>query len=145
MSLETIQHHWALLCAGAIAFAALLFIVLRLLHDSARARLGRSAGELRRKEKAARKAGKRVARLRTRLGRLRARGESVVPRRLEEAQGRLEDCVALQKIADDQVLIARNQVREIIVEDFPPKRHEALRRRLLPQDSQSNAPFTMDN
>ena len=42
-----------------------------------------------------------------------------------------------------QVLVARNLVRQIIVEEYPPKRQEALRRRLLPETSRGDKPFTM--
>ena len=50
---------------------------------------------------------------------------------------------ALQKVADDQVLIARNEVRQIIVAEYPPRRQEALRRQLLPEDSGPGMPFSM--
>ena len=37
----------------------------------------------------------------------------------------------LQKLIDDQLLIARNNVRLLITEEYPPKRHEAMRSKYL--------------
>ncbi len=56
----------------------------------------------------------------------------------------LEDARALQKIAADRVLIARNQVREIIVHEYPPKRHTAMRSKYLSQDEADPKPITME-
>ena len=107
--------------------------------------MGARVRELRGCEQAmarARRAAEKAAR---RLARLRAKAASVKPRRVQEAEGALEDARALQKIAEDKVLIARNHVRKLIVEEYPPTRHEALRRRLLPADEPEGTPFTMDN
>ena len=71
------------------------------------------------------------------------RASKTKPRVIDEARGCLEDARALQKVADDQVLIARNEVRQIIVAEFSPRHQEVLRRRLLPQDSGADTPFTM--
>ena len=68
----------------------------------------------------------------------------LTPRSIAEAAGALEDARALQKIAEDQLLIARNHVRKIILEEYPPQRHEALRQRFLPADEGDSKPFTMD-
>ena len=37
----------------------------------------------------------------------------------------------MEKLIDDQLLIARNNVRMLILEEFPPKRHEAMRSKYL--------------
>ena len=143
MSFQDAQQYWALLLAGGIAAGVLVFIGLRLLQDSARGRLAAEVGSLRKQEKAARKAARSARKALARLEKLRSRAARVKPRLVEEARGRLDDARALQKIADDQVLIARNHVRKIIFEEYPPKRHEALRRRLLPEATADNKPFTM--
>ena len=143
MNLENAQQYWALLVAAAIAAGVLIFIGFRLLQDSARGRLAAEVGKLRDREKAARKAARRASRARKRLDKLRSRADKVKPRLVEEARGRLEDAEAMQKIADDQVLVARNLVRQIIVEEYPPRRQAALRRRLLPEAAGANKPFTM--
>lgn len=143
MSFANADQYWALLAATAIAAGVLVFIGLRLLQDSARGRLAAEVGNLRKRERTARKAARVARKARGKLDRLRSRAEAVKPRLVEEARGRLEDAQALLKIADDQVLVARNQVRTIIVEEYPPKRHEAMRRRLLPDAAGENKPFTM--
>ncbi len=135
MDFEHAQQYWALLIAGGIAAAVLVFVGFRLLQDSSRGRLAAEVGELRKREKAARKATRAVNKAQARLAKLRSKAETVKPRHVDEARGRLEDAEALKKIADDQVLVARNKVRTIIVEEYPPKRHEVLRRRLLPESA----------
>lgn len=137
------QQYWALLVAGVIAAAVLVFIGVRLLQDSSRGRLAAEVGKLRKQEKAARKAFRAAAKARRKLEKLGARADSVKPRIVEEARGKLADAEALLKIADDQVLVARNLVRQIIVEEYPPKRHEAMRRRLIPEIAREEKPFTM--
>ena len=143
MTAQFFQQHWALFAASVIAGAVLLFVLVRLVQDSARGRLAAAVGELRAREKAARKAATRVRKAKRRLERLRARADSTKPRTLDEAAGSLADASALGKITDDQVLVARTKVREIIVAEFSPRRQEALRRRLLPEDSSPGMPFSM--
>ena len=143
MSFANADQYCALLAAAAIAAGVLVFIGLRLLQDSARGRLAAEVGNLRKRERAARKAARVAREAQGKLDRLRSRAETVKPRLVEEARGRLEDAQALLKIADDQVLVARNQVRTIIVQEYPPKRHDAMRRRLLPEAEGENKPFTM--
>ena len=140
MDVENAQQYWALLAATAIAVGVLVFIGFRLLQDSARGRLAAEVGQLRKREKAARG----VVKAERKLDKLQSRADSVKPRLVKEARGRLEDARALQKIADDQVLVARNLVSKIIVEEYPPKRHDALRRRLLPEAATKSGPFTMN-
>jgi len=144
MDVENAQQYWALLAATAIAVGVLVFIGFRLLQDSARGRLAAEVGQLRKREKAARKAARGVVKAERKLDKLQSRADSVKPRLVKEARGRLEDARALQKIADDQVLVARNLVSKIIVEEYPPKRHDALRRRLLPEAATKSGPFTMN-
>lgn len=138
MDFENAQQYWALLAAAAIAAGVLIFVGFRLLQNSSRGRLAAEVGTLRKKEKAARKASRAATRARSKLDKLGGRSESVKPRIVEEARGRLADAEALLKIADDQVLVTRNRVRTIILEEYPPKRHEVMRRRLLPDAAAEN-------
>jgi hypothetical protein len=140
---QHLVQYWALLAAGVIAMAVLLFVLVRLVQDSARGRLAAAIGQLRAREKAARKAARRARRAAGKLERLRARSESAKPRLIDQAEGSLQDADALRKIADDQVLVARTEAREIIAAEFPPKRQAALRRRLLREDPVKDQPFTM--
>ena len=47
--------------------------------------------------------------------------------------------------SDDKVLIAQNHVRKIILEEFPPKRHESLRAKILPDAALDKRPFTIES
>jgi hypothetical protein len=76
------------------------------------------------------------------LDRLERRADSVTPRRLREAAEAVQDAEALLKIAADQVLVAENHVRKIIVDEFPPRHHARMRSRYLPGDRQEGKPFT---
>ena len=73
---------------------------------------------------------------------LRAKRESAKPRHVQETTEALEDAQALLKIAEDQVLIAANHVRKLILEEFPPTRQEQLRSKYLPDSAPDSKPFT---
>jgi len=143
MTAEYLQQHWAIVAASVIALAVALTAALQAVMGSRRVRLNARLADLQKREKEAAKAGRAVERMSRKLERLQRRAHSVKPLRIQETAGELEDARALQKIADDQVLIARNQLRRIIVEEFPPKRHEGLRRRYLREDHSDPKPFTM--
>jgi hypothetical protein len=144
MTLDYLSRNWALVAASVLGTAVLLFVAFRAYQDSAKGRLQAKARQLRAREQDARAACKAVDKAVASLDRLRAKADSARPRRVEEASGALEDARALQKIADDQVLIARNHVRKIILEEYPPKRHESMRTRYLGQDAGDQKPFTME-
>jgi hypothetical protein len=55
----------------------------------------------------------------------------------------LQDARALAKIANDQVLVARNLLRKHILEEYPPKRHAVLRARYLGAEEIEKKPFIM--
>ena len=131
MTIDFVQHYWALLGGSVIGLAVVLFSCWRVWKDSARGRLGAEVrrlelarAEVRKHERAGRKAE-------ARLKRLKSRSESVKPRLIEETAEALSDAKALVKIAGDQVMVAETRVRTIISEEFPPRRHEDLRRRYL--------------
>ena len=131
MTIDFVQQYWALLGGSVIGLAVVLFLSWRVWQDSPRGRLG---SELRRLEQARaevrkhERAGKKAE---ARLERLKARSESVKPRLIEETAEALGDANALVKIAGDQVMVAETRVRTIISEEFPPRRQEDLRRRYL--------------
>lgn len=144
MMLEILGKYWALVAASVLGTAIVLFVLFRIHEDSGRGQLLARIRELRAREREAKRARKAVDKAAARLERLRARADSVKPRHGQEASEVLEDARALQKIADDQVLVARNHVRKIILEEYPPKRHAAMRARYLPQDEVDQKPFTME-
>jgi len=135
MSPEFLTKNWALVAASVLGTAILLFVLLRAYQDSSRGRFKAAVGLLRKQEQEARAARKAVDKATTKLERLRANAASVKPRHVQEASESLEDTHALLKIADDQVLVGRNQVRKLIVEEYPPRRHEAMRDRYLGQET----------
>jgi len=144
MMLDILGKYWALVAASVLGTAILLFVLFRLYEDSGRGRLQGRVTELRVRERKAKKARKAVSKAAARLDRLRARADSIKPRHGQEASEALEDARALQKIADDQVLVVRNHVRKIILEEYPPKRHAAMRARYLQQDEADQKPFAME-
>ena len=142
MTLAELQQHWALLGAAAVGAAVLLFAAWRAWLDSSRGRLRAARRRLLRKRREAAQCLRAEERAKAKLEGLAGRSESVKPVRLQAARDALEDAEALLKIARDQVLIAENHVRKIIVEEFPPKRHERLRRRCLPGEGEDGKPFS---
>lgn len=142
MTLDFLQQHWALFIAGSLATAVLLFAAWRAWLDSRRGRLAVARKRLRARIREARKIRRAGGRATVRLDRLVSKSDSVRPSRLEEATDAVRDAQALLKIANDQVLIAENHVRKIIVEEFPPKDHERMRSRYLPGEQEDGKPFT---
>ncbi len=142
MAFTFVEQHWALVAASIVAWAVLLFAGWRAWQDSARGRLRSARRELRDKYRAAQRQRKAVRKLSALLDELETKAESVKPRRLRETAEAVQDAEALLKIAGDQVLIAENHVRKIIVEEFPPNRHERMRSRYLPGETQDGKPFT---
>lgn len=142
MTLANLQQHWALVGASVLATALLLFVVWRAWLDSPRGRLAVARRHLHAALNTARKRQQEARRLAGRLHRLEATSESVKPIRLKEAAEAVQDAEALLKIATDQVLIAENHVRKIIVEEFPPNRHERMRSRYLPGERADGRPFS---
>ena len=120
MTLEYATTHWALLSASVLGLAVVMFVVWRIWLDSARGQLRGALRTLRQAE----------------------RDATCQPSRLQEAAGTAQDAEALLKIAADQVLIAENHVRRIIVEEFPPKRHETMRSKYLREVDDAGRPFS---
>jgi uncharacterized protein HemX len=135
MSIELLAKNWALVAASVLGTGILLFVLFRVFQDSSRGRLNAAVGTLKKREREARAARRSVDKAAGKLERLRSKAESVKPRHAQEVSESLEDARALLKIADDQVLVARNHVRKAIVEDYPPKRHEAMRDKYLGQET----------
>jgi hypothetical protein len=129
-------RNWALLLAALLAVIVFLFVAYHLYRQSAQARLGAALDRLRAGERKAAAAKRALAKASARLEKLRSRAASVRPRVLEEASEAVEDARLARKNADDQLLVARNEMRMAIVEEYPPKRHAALRRHYLGEQDQ---------
>ena len=131
MTLEIITRYWALVIASVLGTGVLLFVLYRLYEASPRGRLNSNVRVLRSMKMAALQAQRRLDKASERLARLQSRAESSKPRLVSEADEALQDARALKKIADDQVLVAQNHVRNVILEEFPPNRQDGLRNRHL--------------
>ncbi|MGI9225071.1 MAG: hypothetical protein ACR2QX_11375 [Woeseiaceae bacterium] len=142
MTHEFATTHWALLSASVLGLAVVMFVLWRLWLDSARGQLHVAVRRLREANLQGHKQRLAVENLTATLNRMLARADSVKPRRVQETREAVQDAQALLKIATDQVLIARNHVRRVIVEEFPPRRHEAMRNKYLGNDEDPGVPFS---
>jgi hypothetical protein len=124
-----IQSNWALLLAAILVLPACIVVVRTVLSRSARGKLHSAINELRRASREFHKAERRLALLKRREDSLRQRAAKVIPRELQESVEQRGDADALLKIAGDRLLIARNHVRRIILEEYAPHRQERLRRK----------------
>ena len=117
----------------ALVFASpiVIFVLYRALIDSGWGQLRVSARQLKFRYRGANDAQKAVNKAVAKLEKLRAKSDSVKPRLVREASEALDDARALCKIAEDQVLIAETHVRNLIVDEYPPQQHEALRHKYL--------------
>lgn len=140
--LDFLIRNWALVIASVLVTAISLFVLYRAFSDSAQGQLMRHVRTLDERYRHAERAQQAVNRAASKLEKLRAKAVSVKPRHGQEAAEALEDARSLLKIAEDQVLIAENHVRKIIVEEYPPKRQEALRGRYLKRPEDTGKPFT---
>jgi len=131
MTLELVTRNWALVVASVLGTAILMFVLFRLYTDSPRGRLRRCVRTLRVKQAAAGKTRRQLGAAQRRLAHLQARAALIKPRLVSAADEAVQDAQMLQKIADGQVLIAIKQVREVILEEFPPNRHDVLRNKYL--------------
>ena len=137
-----LEQYWAPVVGSIVGSAALMFAAWRAWRDSPRGRLAAARRRLRTAWLAVGRRQKALHQASTRLAGLERKAESVRPRRLEETAEAVQDARALLKIAGDQVLVAENHVRKIIIEEFPPKRHERMRSRYLPRERAKCKPFS---
>lgn len=131
MTIEFATQHWAALFAALLGLGILLFVLYRVSVDSARGQLRGKVRTLKSRHRDLRRAEKTVSKAAAALKNLQAKSARVKPRHVQEASEALDDARSLMKIASDRVLIAENHVRKVIVEEFPPKRQDALRNQYL--------------
>ena len=142
MSLQTLTAYWAPLAASVIGVALLLFVAWRIWLQSPRGQLSEAKSRLKTREREADRARRVLEKSASVLVSMEARADSVRPSRLQDAREAVEDARALAKIAHDQLLIAENLLRKVIIEEFPPRRHESMRRRYLRSDEERAKPFS---
>jgi hypothetical protein len=131
MTMHLLTQNWALVAASVMSLAILLFVLYRLYEASPRGRLGAHVAVLRKHKNEVTQAETRLAKASEKLSALRSRADTTKPRLLSEAEEAIQDAQSLQTIAGDQVLRAKKRVRQVILEEFPPKRHDGLRNKYL--------------
>ena len=139
-----IREFWAPTLASVIIVAVLLFVLHRAWLGSRRGRLGRLVAELRDTRREAARAASEADSAARRLGKLEKRTASVAPQKLDEARERLGDAERLCQIRSDQLKVSENRLRRLILEEYPPKRHETLLRRFKVPVHADTRPFTFD-
>ena len=142
MDIDALRQNWGLLVAIGLMLVVAVSIAVVVYRRSSSGQLRQVVKSLRVAERRVRDARSNVDAAERRLARLRERAASTKPRVVEEAKGALADARALDKIANDQLLIAANHVRRVIYEEFPPTKHEKLRRTYLPGDRSDERPFS---
>ena len=141
---ELLTQYWALAAALAIA-GIVAIVVLRLLwRNSRRGRLKALVKERRQCRNMAIDANKRYNKARRKLNKLDARADKVPPKSLDEARGLTEDAARLCQIRSDQLKVVENKLRQLIVEEYPPTRHDRLRKRFDLAEHAQSGPFTFD-
>lgn len=131
MTMQLVTQNWALVAASVLGLAILIFVLFRLYEASALGRLSAHAAVLRKHNNEVARAETRLSKASERLSELRSKADIIKPRLLSEAEEAIQDAKSLQQIAADQVLRAEKVVRDVILEEFPPKRHDGLRNKYL--------------
>ncbi len=134
MSVEFLIRNWALVAASILGTGILMFVLLRLYRESDRGQLGHRVRVLQGRYKDVARAQKGLDMASERLDALRKNAPTVKPRHVEEAGEAIEDARMLLNNANDQVLIAEKDVRQLILDEYPPNQQDALRRKYLGAD-----------
>jgi hypothetical protein len=142
VDIDFLTRHWGLVVAVALLCIVGVIVIVALMRRSRSGLLrSRFRGVRAARDELAR-AERTLASRKHRLERLEARADRVRPREIDEVRGQLDDAASLVRIRSDQLMVAENQLRKLIFKEFPPARHEALRRRYLPEDVEDGRPFT---
>ena len=134
MTVDLIIRNWALVVAGILATGILMFVLVRLYRESDRGQLGNRVRALQGCYKEVARAQKGLDKASERLDELRKKASTVKPRHVEEAGEAVEDALLLLNNANDQVLIAQKNVRQLILDEYPPNQQDALRQKYLAAD-----------
>lgn len=136
------KENWALFGALAVALMVAVSIATQTLTQTPSNRLRRVRGDLEEERRKRSRAGAAARKAEVRVDRLMQKQQTVKPRVLQEARDALQDARALAKIAEDRFMIAENNVRKIIHEEFPPRKHDRMRRKYLPDRTADGRPFS---
>ena len=136
------RENWALFVAAVLIGVVAITVVVQIYWQSAHGQLRSRVSILSRKRKELRQAGVAVKKAEQRVFKTDSQADRIRPRLVQEAKDALTNSQALHKTAHDQVLVAENHLRRIILEEFPPRRHAFLRARYLPYDQADENPFS---
>jgi len=144
MDWNILKSNWALAAAAVIGLIIVVLIVIQLIKRSAGGQLRQTMRALTKARQDEAKAMKAVEKAEHIARRLHDNVDRAKPRHVQEAKEALQDARTLAKIANDQILIAENHVRRVIVEEFSPVKHEAMRQKYLPDAARDKKPFTFE-
>lgn len=144
MSIGNLRDDWALAIAIPLLAIVGLIVLWQLFQRSPRGQLRANIANVAQRRREQKKAAAAVRKAESRLEKMRERAESTRPRLVQEAKEKLADARTLQKVSQDQILVAENHLRRVIYEEFPPRDQEALRHRHLPSDEPSTIPFSFE-
>ncbi len=142
MDWNFLKSNWALLVAAVIGFFIVLMVIASLIGRSSWGQLRqtlRTLAKARQNEAKALKSAEKAERV---ARELHENADRAKPRHLQEAKDTLEDARALVIIANDKILVAENDVRLVIHDEYPPVRQEALRQKYLPDPARDKKPFS---
>ena len=142
MDWNILESNWALALAAVIGFFAVTAVVSHLIRQSTWGQLRQTLQTLSKAKRYEANALKSVDKAERIASRLHENVDREKPRHVQEANDALQDARALAKIANDKILIAENNVRKVILDEYPPLRQEALRRKYLPDAARDKKPFT---
>jgi len=134
MDPESLQADWALWLGLASLIVAIAVLLPQLLQRTSRGQLKVAVAALKQVRKDYRKSVRALKKAEKKAHKLMARADRIKPRVLQEAREAVEDGKALARIFSDKLMVARNSVRLVIHEEFPPARHERMSKRYLPAD-----------
>jgi len=131
MSRDFLLQNWALAVSSVFALGILLFVLYRLYLDSGRGRLAERLRDLRQARGEAAAAATQLETAQQKLASLQRKAGSVKPRILAEADEAVQDADTMITITGDKVMRAEKQLRDVILEEFPPNRQDVLRNKYL--------------
>lgn len=142
MDWQSFYQNWALYAAVVPAAIVLSAIIGAIWRKSTHGELHQKIAVYRSDRKRFERARKVHNRAADRLRKMQSRADHVKPRLLQEAKESVADAAALVRIADDKMQVSANILRKFIFEEYPPRRHERMRARLLPGDVADDRPFS---
>ncbi len=96
-------------------------------------RLHRQRRELRHRLYGLRQAEKAAEKAKHTHAKLKSRAQQVKPKQLREAEENAADLKTLLGHAKEDVMVAENHVRRILLDEYPPAKHQRLLKKYLPE------------